>query len=71
VSAELVNLRLARKRRERLAKEQEAAQNRRSFGETKAAREQKRLSAEKASRDLEAHRIDRRGEPFTSTDDTA
>jgi Domain of unknown function (DUF4169) len=58
MSAEIVNLRLTRKRRERLAREEAAAQNRLSFGATKASREHRRLGAEKAARDLEAHRLD-------------
>jgi hypothetical protein len=56
MSADILNLRLARKRRERLAKEEEAARNRRLHGETKAVRDERRLSGEKASRDLDAHR---------------
>jgi hypothetical protein len=56
MSAEIVNLRLARKRRDRAAKEEEAARNRRLHGETKAVREEWRLSAAKAARDLDAHR---------------
>ena len=48
MSAEVVNLRLARKRRERSAKEEEAARNRLLHGETKAARTHERLAAEKA-----------------------
>jgi hypothetical protein len=56
MGAEIVNLRLARKRHAREAKEEEAARNRRLHGETKAARQERRLSAEKAARDLEAHR---------------
>jgi Domain of unknown function (DUF4169) len=57
MSADIINLRLARKRRERLVKQEEAAQNRRSFGQTKADREHGRLSAEKSARDLEAHKL--------------
>jgi hypothetical protein len=56
MSADILNLRLARKRRERVAKEEEAARNRRLHGETKAVREERRLSTEKAIRDLDAHR---------------
>jgi hypothetical protein len=56
MGAEIVNLRLARKRQARAIKEEEAARNRRLHGETKAARDERRLSAEKAARDLEAHR---------------
>jgi len=58
MTGDIVNLRLARKRRERAVREEEAARNRRLHGETKAAREERRLAAEKAARDLDAHRID-------------
>jgi hypothetical protein len=54
--AEIVNLRLARKRRERRTQEEEAARNRVSHGESKASREERGLRAAKAARDLEAHR---------------
>ena len=56
MSAEIVNLRRARKRRDRAAKEEQAARNRRLHGETKALREERHLSAAKAARDLDAHR---------------
>jgi Domain of unknown function (DUF4169) len=70
VSAEVVNLRLARKRRERSAKEEEAAQNRLLHGETKAARTYKRLTAEKAKRDLDARKLDASRELSPTTDET-
>ncbi|SDR63301.1 protein of unknown function [Rhizobiales bacterium GAS191] len=56
--SEIVNLRLARKRRDRSAKEEVAAKNRLAFGETKAEREHKRLLADKAVRHLDAHKLD-------------
>jgi Domain of unknown function (DUF4169) len=56
MSADILNLRLARKRRERQAREEEAARNRLVHGESKAARQERRLGAAKAARDLEAHR---------------
>ena len=56
MSADIVNLRQARKRRERVAREEVAERNRLLHGEAKAAREERRLIAEKAARDLEAHR---------------
>ena len=56
MSAEIVNLRLARKRRDRRAKHETAAQNRLSFGEAGPVREKKRLLSEKAARDLDGHR---------------
>jgi hypothetical protein len=68
MSADILNLRLARKRRERLAREEEAARNRRVHGETTAVREGRRLSAEKAARDLEAHRREPPGMGPTEAD---
>ncbi|MFI5015046.1 MAG: DUF4169 family protein [Hyphomicrobiales bacterium] len=62
----VVNLRLARKRRARSAKEVAAAQNRLAFGETKAARRQRRLLAEQTVRSLDAHKLD---VPATATAD--
>jgi hypothetical protein len=62
MTADILNLRLARKRRERAAREDEAARKRRLHGETKAVREERRLAAEKAARDLEAHRVDGSGQ---------
>jgi hypothetical protein len=70
MSADLINLRSARKRRERLAKEEEAARNRLLFGATKAARQHERLSAEKADRDLTAHELRHSREPPASVDET-
>ena len=69
MSGEIVNLRLARKRRDRAMKEQEAAQNRHLHGETKAERERKRLLADQAAQRLDAHRLDpRQGEGAASDD---
>ncbi|MBV8769536.1 MAG: DUF4169 family protein [Hyphomicrobiales bacterium] len=59
MSGEVINLRLARKRRERLAKVDEAARNRLLFGETKSVRAHKRLSTEKAGRDLDARKLEK------------
>jgi hypothetical protein len=70
MSAEIVNLRLARKRRDRSAREEQAAQNRLSFGETKAERERKRLLADKAGRDLDAHRREPLDRDSDARDDT-
>lgn len=56
MSAEIVNLRKARKARDRLAKEKQAEENRVKFGRTKAERE--RLEADKSltARWLDAHK---------------
>jgi hypothetical protein len=70
VSAEVVNLRLARKRRERSAKEEEAARNRPLHGETKAARTRKRLAAEMAKRDLDARKLEASRELSPIIDET-
>ncbi len=70
MSGEIVNLRLARKRQERSAKEEEAARNRLLHGETKAARIHKRLAAEKAARDLDARKLDASRELSPTTDET-
>lgn len=53
MSAEIVNLRKARKARERVAKEQRASENRVKFGRTKAERAQV-----KAEETLHARRLD-------------
>ncbi|MDP2121346.1 MAG: DUF4169 family protein [Hoeflea sp.] len=62
MSGELVNLRLARKRRDRLAKEAVADRNRFEHGRSKAERELARARNDKATRDLDASRR----EPGTS-----
>lgn len=56
MTAEIVNLRKARKARDRVAKEKRAEENRVKFGRTKADREH--VDAEKAIslRRLDAHR---------------
>lgn len=56
--AEIINLRMARKHRARADKEAQAAQNRITFGRTKAERQQ--TSAEKALADkrIDGHRRD-------------
>ncbi|MGC1574929.1 MAG: DUF4169 family protein [Beijerinckiaceae bacterium] len=70
MSAEVVNLRLARKRRERSAKEEEAARNRLLHGETKAARTHERLAAEKAKRDLDTRKLEASRELSPIIDET-
>lgn len=54
--AEIVNLRLARKRKARAEKEDAAAEARARHGRTKAERELDAAREEKAVRDVEAHR---------------
>ncbi|TAM94547.1 MAG: DUF4169 family protein [Rhizobiaceae bacterium] len=56
---DIVNLRLARKRKARQATEEKAEENRRLHGRTKSDREQEQ--AERVNRDafLDGHRLDR------------
>ncbi len=54
---EIVNLRRARKGKERQRKEAEAAANRVAFGLTKAVKERTRAESDLAERRLEAHRL--------------
>jgi len=56
---EVVNLRRARKGRERQRKEAEAAENRIAFGMTKAERRLRDSEREKSERGFEGHRLGR------------
>ncbi len=56
--AELINLRAARKRAQRQKDEQRASANRLAHGQSKRVRSLEAEKQAKASRDLEAHRID-------------
>tara|TARA_R110002012_G_scaffold57941_9_gene149940 strand:- start:25513 stop:25707 length:195 start_codon:yes stop_codon:yes gene_type:complete len=56
VSGDVVNLRMARKRRDRTAKEAQAERNRFEHGRSKAERELARARNEKAERHLDASR---------------
>jgi len=56
MTAEIINLRQARKRRARNAAEAQAAENRIRFGRTLGEREQDEQSAAKALRLIEGHR---------------
>ena len=57
--AELINLRLARKRAQRLKDERQADNNRLVHGEPKALRKQRRLEDERSDRAIDAHRRER------------
>ena len=57
--AELINLRLARKRAQRRQDERDAENSRLMHGEPKALRERRRLEEERNVRAIEAHRRDR------------
>ena len=56
--AEIVNLRRARKARQRLEKENQAAANRRSFGRGKDERRAERAEKNRQTRDLDGKRLD-------------
>jgi len=54
--AEIVNLRMARKARERARADQQAAENRAKFGRTKAQKLNERAEAERLAREVEGAR---------------
>jgi hypothetical protein len=56
--AEIVNLRLARKKKVRADKETRASENRVAFGRSKAERQATRAEKEIAARRLDLHRRD-------------
>ena len=56
--AEPVNLNRFRKAKRRTAQQKQAAENRVTFGRTKAEREAERLKAEKTARDLAGKKLD-------------
>jgi hypothetical protein len=61
MAAEIVNLRKARKARDRAGREAEAAANRAKFGRSKDEREAESLEAARKARVLDAHRRDEPG----------
>lgn len=56
--AEIVNLRLARKRKARADDDKKAEANRLKFGQTKAEREKRQAEDKLASRRLDGHKLD-------------
>ncbi len=56
MSAEIVNLRRARKSRARAEKEEQAAENRRRHGLSKAEKQAERAERDQADRHIEGHR---------------
>ncbi|RXF72043.1 DUF4169 family protein [Hansschlegelia zhihuaiae] len=60
--AEIVNLRLARKRRDRSAEEARAAQNRAQFGTSKAVRDAERANRAVIERRHDSHRRENGGD---------
>lgn len=59
MTADIVNLRRARKERTRTERQAKAAENRRVFGRTKAEKDKAAAEREQADRLIEAHRRDR------------
>ena len=55
---EIVNLRLARKRKARAEKEARASQNRIEFGRTKSERKHTQAEIDRASHELNSHKRD-------------
>ncbi|KFC73780.1 hypothetical protein FG93_01469 [Bosea sp. LC85] len=55
--AEIINLRRARKQRQRVATETKADQNRIDFGRSKAERSLTEARREKATRELDGHKL--------------
>lgn len=54
----VINLRLARKRRQRAEKERAADENRALHGRSKAEKERQRLETERAAAFVDGHRLD-------------
>lgn len=58
MSAEIINLRQARKQRQKQRKEAAAGENRVRHGLTKAEKAKRSLEADKQARDIDGHRLD-------------
>jgi hypothetical protein len=71
MSADIINLRQAKKSRARLEKEQKAQQNRLLFGRSKAEKQITRLTLEKQEAQLDAHRRETGSDTDTTQDDKA
>ncbi len=76
MTAEIINLRQARKRREREAKDAEAAGNRARFGRTRAERERDDIDEAKIRQHLDGHHLEngsdaRPEEPANATPETS
>jgi len=61
--AEIINLRQARKQKARAEAEKTAAQNRISFGRTKAERKLTEAERDKAARHIDGHKLQRDDKP--------
>ncbi len=64
--AEIVNLRLARKRKARAQAAETAAQNRAAHGRTKAHKLHERLESERERRTMDGHLLDAQSEEETA-----
>lgn len=62
MSAEIVNLRQARKRKQRADSEKLAEDNRRKFGRTKAEREAARRRRDELEKKVDSHRLSPSGD---------
>lgn len=69
MSAEIINLRHARKQKQRKGKEKQADNNRRKFGRTKAEREEARKRRETLETQVDGHQLDSAGTPSDSGTD--
>lgn len=69
MSAEIVNLRRARKEKARLAKAEQQAQNRARFGRTKAEREKEALEKARSVRELDGAKLPGRAGPRSEHDE--
>ncbi|PTW58777.1 uncharacterized protein DUF4169 [Breoghania corrubedonensis] len=58
MTADIINLRQARKARRRADKETTAAENRIRFGKTRSEKDKAKAETEKATRSLEGHRLE-------------
>ncbi len=65
---DIINLRRARKTKERAAAEKKAAENRSQFGRSKAERESVKANAELDARRLDSHQRRSSGEPEDQSD---
>jgi Domain of unknown function (DUF4169) len=57
--ADIVNLRLARKRKARLVEEEKAEENRHLHGRTRLEKQRERAAREREKQFLDGHRLDR------------
>jgi hypothetical protein len=68
--AEIVNLRLVKKRKAKEAKEKTAAENRILFGRTKVEKQYEREASRKATRFLDDNRLEKHDRPQPKKSDT-